>query len=203
MEGLLDILYTTVSEEKINRGKVNKIVELLKTTFRRFGTTIKDLTTFVEAENDTTDEKTEEINIFEVVENVKGDLTHLIEESNAKIEVIGQDKFLINIPKKNFRSIMYNLLSNAIKYRSSERSPEVVVRMEKVDGKILLSVTDNGLGIPSDKLDKVFTIFKRFHDHVEGSGLGLYIVKRMIDRSKGQIEVDSTLNKGTIFTIIF
>jgi signal transduction histidine kinase len=75
--------------------------------------------------------------------------------------------------------------------------------MEKVDGKILLSVTDNGLGIPSDKLDKVFTIFKRFHDHVEGSGLGLYIVKRMIDRSKGQIEVDSTLNKGTIFTIIF
>jgi signal transduction histidine kinase len=203
MEGLLDILYTTVSEEKINRGKVNKIVELLKTTFRRFGTTIKDLTTFVEAENDTTDEKTEEINIFEVVENVKGDLTHLIEESNAKIEVIGQDKFLINIPKKNFRSIMYNLLSNAIKYRSSERSPEVVVRMEKVDGKIHLSVTDNGLGIPSDKLDKVFTIFKRFHDHVEGSGLGLYIVKRMIDRSKGQIEVDSTLNKGTIFTIIF
>jgi signal transduction histidine kinase len=81
IEGLLDILYTTVSEEKINRGKVNKIVELLKTTFRRFGTTIKDLTTFVEAENDTTDEKTEEINIFEVVENVKGDLTHLIEES--------------------------------------------------------------------------------------------------------------------------
>jgi signal transduction histidine kinase len=77
------------------------------------------------------------------------------------------------------------------------------VDVEKVNGKIILSVTDNGLGIPPDKLEKVFTLYNRFHDHVEGSGLGLYIVKRIVDTVKGQIGVKSSLNKGTTFTISF
>jgi signal transduction histidine kinase len=51
--------------------------------------------------------------------------------------------------------------------------------------------------------ENVFSMFKRFHDHVEGSGLGLYIVKRMVDNVNGQIKVKSTENVGTTFTILF
>jgi two-component system CheB/CheR fusion protein len=66
-----------------------------------------------------------------------------------------------------------------------------------------LSVSDNGLGINSDNLSKVFTLFKRFHAHVEGTGMGLYIVKRMIDNAGGRIEVESCLDKGTTFNLYF
>jgi signal transduction histidine kinase len=203
MEGLLNILYATVAEDKISKDKINQLIGLLKTSFKRFEVTLKDLTSIVETEYDSLAEQSEKVNIVELIENLKEDLNPLIEESNAKIEVIGLEVFSINFPKKNFRSIIYNLLSNAIKYRSPDRSPEIVVDVGSVNGKIILSVTDNGLGIPSDKLEKVFTIYNRFHDHVEGSGLGLYIVKRIVDTAKGQIGVKSSLDKGTTFTISF
>lgn len=175
----------------------------MKSSLKRFAITIKDLTAIVEADKESIDGAHVEVDIFEVVENVKQDLSNLIVASNAKIEVICDDKLSVRFPKKSFKSIIYNLLSNAIKYRSPERAAVALVKMEKIDGKIHLAVTDNGIGIPLDRQDKVFTMFKRFHDHVEGSGLGLYIVKRMVDNANGQIKVNSTLNEGTTFTIIF
>ncbi|PIQ22254.1 MAG: histidine kinase [Cytophagales bacterium CG18_big_fil_WC_8_21_14_2_50_42_9] len=203
IEGLLHILSDAVAAENLNRDEMKHIIALMKSSLHSFAVTISDLTTFVQADKHNEDEEAEEINLIEVVENVKQDLSNLIVASDAKIEVISKDKLLINFSKKNFKSIIYNLVSNAIKYRSPERTPEVLVKLDQVDGKTHLSVIDNGLGIPADKQDKVFTIFERFHSHVEGTGMGLYIVKRMIDNIKGQIQVNSTLNKGTTFTIIF
>jgi len=203
IEGLLEALSETVAVENLDREEINQIIGLMKSSLKSFTVTIKDLTTFVEADNNSDAERSEEINIFEAVENVKQDLHNLIATSHAKIEVICENNISLNFSKKNLKSILYNLLSNAIKYRSPERTPEVFVKLDKFDGKTQLSVRDNGLGIPLDKQDKVFTIFKRFHSHVEGSGLGLYIVKRIVDNCKGQIQVNSTLNQGTTFTIIF
>jgi signal transduction histidine kinase len=65
----------------------------------------------------------------------------------------------------------------------------------------LLSVTDNGLGMNEENKNKIFGMFKRLHDHVEGSGVGLYIVKRIIDNSGGKIEVESELGKGSTFKV--
>jgi signal transduction histidine kinase len=203
LENLVEALSDTVAQENIDREEARQIMGMMKASLKRFEVTIKDLTTIVEANNNTEEEKSEAISLVELVESVKQDLEHLVVESKAKIEVICEEENLIYLPRKNFKSILYNLLSNALKYRSPERNPEVIVKVNKVDGKTNLLVTDNGLGIPADKQDKVFTIFKRFHDHVEGSGLGLFIVKRMIDNMKGQIQVTSTPNKGTTFTITF
>ena len=135
------------------------------------------------------------------MEEVKHNIDYKIKASNAIIEVDVSAVSKINFSRKNIKSILYNLMSNAIKYRSPDRTPEVTVKIEKIDGKVSLSVKDNGLGLAADKKDKVFAMFKRFHDHVEGSGVGLYIVKRIIDYSKGKIEVDSTLGEGTNYTI--
>jgi signal transduction histidine kinase len=202
IEGLISALSDAVAKEDLDREEINQIIGLMQTNLKRFAVTIKDLTTFIETDHKTGEEQLEDINIFEIVEDVKQDLSNMILESNANVEVMCADKLLISFSKKNFKSILYNLLSNAIKYRSPERTPEVRVKMDRVDGKIHLSVRDNGLGIPADQQHKVFTMFKRFHSHVEGSGLGLYIVKRMIDNNQGQIQVNSTLNTGSTFTII-
>lgn len=203
IEGLLDALSETIAKEQIDRSEVNQIVQLMKSSVKRFTTTISDLTAIVELEKISLSKESEEIDLFEVVEAAKLDLHKLIVESNAKIEVVSADRLLVGFSKKSFNSVIHNLLSNAIKYRSPDRKLEVTVRMEKVEGRTHLTVEDNGLGISSDKQDKVFTMFKRFHDHVEGSGLGLYIVKRMVDAVKGQIQVRSTLDRGTTFLIIF
>ena len=203
IEGLLDELSETLVKEPIDRGEVSHIARLMRSTVKRLTATISDLAAVVEIEKTGFGKGSEEIDIFDAVEGAKLDLHKLIAESSAKIEVVSADRRFSGFSAKSFKSVIHNLLSNAIKYRSPDRIPEITVRMGRTDGKTHLTVEDNGLGIPPDKQDKVFTMFKRFHDHVEGSGLGLYIVKRMVDAAQGQIQVRSTPGKGTAFLIIF
>ena len=67
----------------------------------------------------------------------------------------------------------------------------------------MLSVKDNGLGFEPGFKTKLFSMFKRFHDHVEGTGIGLYIIKRIIENKGGKIEVESELDKGSTFKVYF
>ncbi|WP_237144833.1 sensor histidine kinase [Pontibacter pamirensis] len=203
IEGLLDELSEALAREPIDRGETNLIAQLMRSTIKRFTTTIRDLTTIVEIEKTSLGKEPEELDIYGAVETAKLNLHKQIAESGAEIKVVSAERLFSGFSGKNFKSVIHNLLSNAIKYRSPDRRPEITVRMERIGGKTHLTVEDNGLGIPPDKQDKVFTMFKRFHDHVEGSGLGLYIVKRMVDAANGQIQVRSTPGKGTAFLVIF
>lgn len=82
------------------------------------------------------------------------------------------------------RSILYNLVSNAIKYASPDRPPRVSIRTFHKDGQTILEVEDNGVGIDLDKHgDKLFQMFKRFHSDHPGSGLGLYAVKQIVEKT--------------------
>ncbi|WP_233218928.1 ATP-binding protein [Adhaeribacter arboris] len=130
---------------------MNQIIRLMQSSLKSFHTTIQDLTTIIEADTSKSEEKPEEIHLRELVESVKWDLQQLIEESRAKIEVTGEENISLHYPRKYFKSILYNLLNNALKYRSPVRTPVVVVAIKQVNGKIYLSVTDNGLGISEDQ----------------------------------------------------
>jgi PAS domain S-box-containing protein len=103
----------------------------------------------------------------------------------------------------NLQSILYNLLSNALKYHHPDRPPVVRVATERLpDNSPVLLVQDNGLGLDLARYgDDLFKMFRRFHDHVAGSGLGLYLVNRIVQQAGGRIEVDSTLGEGTTFRI--
>jgi signal transduction histidine kinase len=67
----------------------------------------------------------------------------------------------------------------------------------------MLTITDNGLGMETGRLSQLFTMFKRFHDHVEGSGIGLYMVKKMVENAGGKIEVESQVGIGSTFRVYF
>ena len=109
----------------------------------------------------------------------------------------------IQFSKKNLRSILFNILSNAMKYRSPERELEVTIRTENLNGELLLSIQDNGLGIEESQRSKIFGAFHRAHDHVEGIGVGLYLVKKIINNAGGDITVDSEVGKGSNFKVYF
>ena len=98
---------------------------------------------------------------------------------------------------------MENLISNAIKYHKFVDS----VRFIKVNGvvdqeKLELTITDNGIGIPSEFQDKIFDMFFRISNNIEGSGIGLYIVKETVEKLEGSIQVRSKINSGTSFHIV-
>lgn len=99
-------------------------------------------------------------------------------------------------------SILYNLISNALKYRAPERKAIIRVEATQNNDYYILTVEDNGLGIDLDQhRDSLFKLYKRFHYHTEGKGIGLYLVKLQSEALGGFVEVSSELNRFTKFTV--
>lgn len=179
------------------------ILNMIDKSILRFKSTIQDLTEISKVHNREGEENAE-ISFKDVIDEViHNSLIDKIVESGANVKVDVKECSHLRFSKKNFRSIIYNLLSNAIKYAHPDRKPEVLIKTLKKDDFVVLLCKDNGLGIKNESLPKLFTMFKRFHDHVEGSGIGLYIIKRVIDNAGGKIEAESKLGKGSTFKVFF
>ena len=100
-------------------------------------------------------------------------------------------------------NILYNLLSNSIKFRSPERTLKVQVTSHVENGRAVLEVRDNGLGFNvKQHRDKVFKLYRRFHSHVGGRGMGLYMIKTQAEVLHGSVEATSEPDKGALFRII-
>lgn len=100
------------------------------------------------------------------------------------------------------KNVLDQLISNAIKYRSKLRPLEICFSSQKVGSQMILTISDNGMGINMEKYkEKVFGLYQKFHLHKEGKGIGLYLVKSQIETMGGQIEIISTEKQGTTFRI--
>jgi signal transduction histidine kinase len=110
---------------------------------------------------------------------------------------------VLHFAEKNLRSILYNLLSNGLKYHHPDRAPTLAIRCYSTKKAHVLSVEDNGLGLNVSQQAKVFGLFQRQHDQVEHSGLGLYMVKKIMENAGGTIEVESELGVGSTFLVYF
>ncbi|WP_133272537.1 PAS domain-containing sensor histidine kinase [Hymenobacter radiodurans] len=106
----------------------------------------------------------------------------------------------LRIARTALQSILYNLLSNALKYAEPGRPPRIRVSTRLENGVAVLSVQDNGRGINIERhRSHLFQLFRRFHPEVEGVGIGLYLVNRLVAQAGGQIEVESAEGQGTTF----
>jgi two-component system, OmpR family, phosphate regulon sensor histidine kinase PhoR len=146
--------------------------------------------------------ESERVSFENILEDVKITLKEKIRNTGTVIttEINASE---INFIRKNLRSILYNLLMNAIKYKAPDRKPEIFIKTEKLEDYILLSVKDNGLGIAENKKSMIFSEFARISNHVEGSGIGLYIISRMVQAGGGKIELESISGQGSTFKIYF
>jgi signal transduction histidine kinase len=99
-------------------------------------------------------------------------------------------------------NILYNLISNAIKYRDPSREISISISTDKVDDMICLYIQDTGLGMNLERnKENLYKLYKRFHTHVEGKGIGLYMVKTQVDAMGGKIEIETEPGKGTLFKV--
>jgi ligand-binding sensor domain-containing protein/signal transduction histidine kinase len=144
------------------------------------------------------------VNLTTEVSKIRVTLEREIANTDAVITCNFVQVENIRTVKPYLESILYNLISNAIKYRAPDRTPIIHIRTEKSENEICLMVADNGLGIDMTAFrEKLFTLYSRFHTHLEGKGLGLYLVKTQITALGGRIEIDSEVNKGTTFRVYF
>lgn len=127
-----------------------------------------------------------------------------IEESRAVIEIdLGETPTVYGVAPY-VESILYNLLSNALKYRNMEMPPVISVKGHLTDDQVVITVADNGLGIDLLKYkDSVFNLYKRFHTHVEGKGLGLFLVRAQMLAMGGRVELESATGQGATFRLYF
>lgn len=197
IEGLIHILKDEV--KNYNRADLNDLINLINVSVNKFKTTIQSIAEVAKVQKNV-DESEELLKVVDVVEEVKFNLSKQIEESQPQIKLDLKEQF-VKYSKKNFTSIVYNLVSNAIKYKDYNRTPVIIISTKIEEGYFVLSVKDNGLGMKPDYEEKIFKMFKRMHDHVEGTGIGLYIIKRIVDNSGGKIKVFTELGKGSEFKI--
>lgn len=133
----------------------------------------------------------------EALQNVE----HLILERNLIVQIdIGIDAHQLVCDPRWFRHVVYNLLSNAAKY--NEQDGHIYIETWQGNRKIFLRVTDTGCGIPTEALSRIFDKFYRVRgSKTEGSGIGLAVVREIVERHGGSISVESQLDEGTSFTV--
>lgn len=199
LEGLITLLNQQI-QNHLNE-KDDRLFDMMKVSISKFKSTIAGLVEITKAQKNL-EKVDEKVDISEVINDVIVNIDYLVVESGA---TIFQDLSVKEVmyAKVNINSIVYNLLSNAIKYRSPERKPVVYIRTFTINENVVLEVEDNGLGIRKIHQNKLFTMFKRLHSHVEGTGIGLYIIKRIVENNGGNIKVESEEGKGTKFIVNF
>lgn len=196
--GLLELYNTEDAADPINLT----VVANLGQAVRRLDEVIYDLNELLAVRKH--QEQQQEVIFGQVFEQVRQIIAPQIENNKARLTVNFPDAPAVFSVKSYVQSILLNLLSNALKYRSPERSLEIRVETRTEGPYVVLTVTDNGLGIDLQKHgEKLFGLYRRFHAHVEGKGLGLHLVKTQIEALGGKVEVESRPGAGSTFKIFF
>ena len=146
----------------------------------------------------------EEILLNLIFENVFCQLNSQIELYKPIIKLDFEKATTLYVNKAYIESILMNLLTNSIKYKSENRKLKISIATSQLNDAVILTFKDNGIGIDLERnKDKVFGLYQRFHNYPDSKGLGLYLVKSQVETMGGIIDIESQVNKGTIFTLIF
>jgi len=186
-----------------NASDVAFIHQGLTSTAFELDRVVRDLNTILEVKKNNSSVLVD-INFEEELKLVKINLEKEITETGTQIHTDFSKAPLIKTIRPYLDSILMNLISNAIKYRKPELSPVISIKTESKDEFVCMTVSDNGLGINLTLYrDKLFSLYSRFHDHVDGKGLGLYLVKTQVQALGGKIEVERNESSGLTFHIFF
>ena len=149
--------------------------------------------------------ETEEwLSINNIIAEILTDNQKQIDQNQIRFDIEVSEADQLYFSKNKLSSILANLITNAIKYSSPDRDSLIKIYTENGANYTKFVIEDNGIGIDLEThRAKLFQMFKRFHDHVEGTGVGLYIVKKLIEEKGGSLELESEVNIGTKLTLYF
>lgn len=194
---LLDML----AKENLNQSNFKAILNNARKTNQQLEKTVSSLVEVNKVREELSSDG-EELDIDDVLKEVVTSLVGKIKTSNAIIKKDFSEAPLLFYPKSQLRVIFKHLLLNAILYRDPEKPLQIRIKSKNVNGHTTIIFKDNGLGFDSIKYkSEVFRPYTRLHSHVDGAGLGLYIIKTIIDYHRGGIRVESEPRKGATFAL--
>ena len=192
-----------LTEDETSDPLVLDHCKMLKGSVRKLDDFIQDILEY--SKNARAEIKKQDINFDEMLRDITTNLKHMSGNHKRPVDI----SFEVNDPhpfvsdKSRISILLNNLISNAIRYQNpSTDKPFVDVKINMSDTETGIIIRDNGIGISKENHQKIFDMFYRISDNSVGSGLGLYIVKEVVDKLNGQIAIESELGSGTTFNIV-
>ena len=181
-----------------------KLISYFERALAQIFATIDDLGAIVQGQRQQQELPAEDVALAPLVAEVIGSLQAQVTQTGATFELDFATCPVVSFVRANLQSVFFNLISNSLKYAVPGRPARISLSStpDAVTGRPTLTVRDNGLGIDMVRFGpQLFQLFRRFHTHVEGTGMGLYLVNRIVQNHGGRLEVASTVDEGTTFQI--
>ncbi|WP_318312744.1 sensor histidine kinase [Flagellimonas crocea] len=189
-----------------NQETFNELLPKLQTISTNISTLTEDVQTYISILNNR-DLRMENLNLFLMLKEVEANFTEkLLDKKTKNLEIIYKlDAWhSLNASRFYMKSILQNFLSNAFKYRRPDVDSYILFESGWENNQKVLYIRDNGLGIDLERHgDNLFKLYNRFHRHISGKGMGLFIIKSQLEAMNATINVESEENVGTTFIIKF
>jgi two-component system, OmpR family, phosphate regulon sensor histidine kinase PhoR len=196
---------TLLDNPQTSDKELSRILRVMERHSKRLGLLVDDLLTLARLESRSAGLQFSDVQLAELLQSVIRDWEKKLAEKQLKVVVdLSPDARTIRADETRLHEVLYNLLDNALKY--SRENGEIGLRAAQHGPEIVLSVTDNGIGITKDDLPRIFERFYRADKarsrELGGTGLGLAIVKHIAQLHGGRVEAESELGKGTTIRVI-
>ena len=194
----------SVKDKPDSAPMVENIIQRMEGATLRFQNTISGLLDISRVERLEGNLGKENVRLQDLVEEAWASIQAVAEAQGASLEITDMENTTLHTNKEALQSVFLNLLTNALKYADAQRPCKVQMICQSRPGCTTIQVQDNGIGIDlAAQGDKLFRMFKRLTAQSEGSGIGLYIVKRTLNKLGAEIRVESQLGQGSTFTLDF
>jgi signal transduction histidine kinase len=187
---------------KHDESRERQFMEGLSTSVNKLDEVIRDLNYVLQVKQQV-NQKKEPVRLSGLCEDIGLSIDNLLRSEGVKMVTDFTEVDEVLSFKSYLYSIFFNLISNSIKYHRPGVAPVIEIKSTRRNSGFELTFSDNGLGIDLEKKgSQVFGLYKRFHAHTEGKGMGLFMVKSQVESIGGTITIESEVNKGTTFRII-
>ncbi len=204
LAGLTDLLRSTIRE--LSNEQVDRYLELISQSTQNISKLLENLLSWAKTQTGKMEYKPDFLQISKIVKEAVDVATITAKNKDIKIESNASEINWVFADENMLKTVLRNLISNAIKYTHKGGKISVIGQKQEIDGVLynVIGVKDNGVGIPKDKLDRIFSIEDSFSTYgtekEKGTGLGLILCKEFVEKHKGKIWCESEENKGSTFS---
>jgi len=189
-----------------DKDKLRYFSGIIKEENQRMNRQVETILKASQLEKQEVDLNLKPVYVHEIIKDVVGNFALQLESKSGKVELmLNATNDLVEADEVHFSNLVNNLVDNAVKYARDNTPPQIRISTQSGSKYFTLSIEDNGIGMNRDTVKRIFERFYRAHTgnvhNVKGFGLGLSYVKTMVEAHHGEIKAESTLGKGSVFTI--
>ena len=201
---LLDLLLQNYHLKSKTKDKDHVLLSLLNESLNKLETVMEDVSGILKAREESAIQKKVVFSVAKYAKKAVNEFKDVLKDINAEVSFHIESNLRLNFPLSDFSTILYNLIENAIKFRDPERTLNLNFTASETHDEIILKIKDNGLGFDEKMAKgKLFVFYQRMHSQIEGKGLGLQLVRNIMDSHNGQVHFMSATGSGSTFLLNF